>query len=65
MEAVQQTQFDKALAVFGSINGMAEKVGVKYVSCYAWYMRGGKIPKKHHNAVLQASEGKLTAQDLE
>ena len=65
MEAVQQTQFDKALAVFGSIKGMAEKVGVKYVSCYAWHMRGGKIPKKHHNAVLQASEGKLIPTDLE
>ena len=64
MEAVQQTQFDKALAVFGSIKGISEKVGVKYVSCYAWYMRGGKIPKKHHKAIIVASEGRISPEDL-
>ena len=44
---------------------VAEKIGCKYVSVYAWGMRGGKVPKKHHSAIIAASEGKLTQADFE
>lgn len=65
MESVTQTQFSKGVAAFGSIKGFAEKIGQKYVSVYAWGMRGGKVPKKHHSAIIAASEGKLTQADFE
>lgn len=60
-----ETQFSKCLGVFGTIKGFAEKIGCKYVSVYAWGMRGGKVPKKHHSAIIAASEGKLTQADFE
>jgi DNA-binding transcriptional regulator YdaS (Cro superfamily) len=49
--------------VFGSYKEMAQKLGMKYVTVYAWSMRNS-IPKKHHKAIIEASEGKITAQDL-
>ena len=60
-----ETQFSKCLSAFGTIKGFAEKIGCKYVSVYAWGMRGGKVPKKHHSAIIAASEGKLTEADFE
>ena len=60
-----ETQFSKCLGAFGTIKGFAEKIGCKYVSVYAWSMRGGKVPKKHHSAIIAASEGKLTQADFE
>jgi hypothetical protein len=36
---------------------------MKYVTVYAWSMRNS-IPQKHHKAIIEASEGKITAQDL-
>ena len=60
-----ETQFSKCLSTFGTIKGFAEKIGCKYVSVYAWGMRGGKVPKKHHSAIIAASEGKLTQADFE
>jgi hypothetical protein len=65
MEQAAQTQFSKSVATFGSIKGFAEKINQKYVSVYAWGMRGGKVPKKHHEAIIQASEGKLTQADFQ
>lgn len=65
MEYVAQTQFSKGVQAFGSIKAFAEKIGCKYVSVYAWGMRGGKVPKKHHSAIIAASEGKLTQADFE
>lgn len=61
--AEKQQAFSKLLEVFGSIKGIAEKIGVKYVTVYAWHMRNG-IPKKHHKTIIEASAGKLTEQDL-
>jgi DNA-binding transcriptional regulator YdaS (Cro superfamily) len=52
------------LEVFGSYKEMAQKLGMKYVTVYAWSMRNS-IPKKHHKAIIEASEGKLTSKDLE
>jgi DNA-binding transcriptional regulator YdaS (Cro superfamily) len=65
MESASQSQFSKGVAAFGSIKAFAEKIGCKYVSVYAWGMRGGKVPKKHHSAIIAASEGKLTQTDFE
>jgi hypothetical protein len=36
---------------------------MKYVTVYAWSMRNS-IPQKHHKAIIIASEGKITEQDL-
>jgi hypothetical protein len=36
---------------------------MKYVTVYAWSMRNS-IPKKHHQAIIEASEGKITAEDF-
>ena len=58
-----QQSFDKMLEVFGSYKEMAQKLNMKYVTVYAWSMRNS-IPKKHHKTIIEASEGKLTAQDL-
>ncbi len=58
-----QQSFDKMLEVFGSYKEMAQKLGMKYVTVYAWSMRNS-IPKKHHKAIIEASDGKITAQDL-
>jgi len=58
-----QQSFDKMLEVFGSYKEMAQKLNMKYVTVYAWSMRNS-IPKKHHKAIIEASEGKITAQDL-
>ena len=50
MDTVAQKQhFDKLLEVFGSYKDIAEKLGMKYVTIYAWSMRNS-IPKKHHKA---------------
>jgi DNA-binding transcriptional regulator YdaS (Cro superfamily) len=59
-----QQSFDKMLEVFGSYKEMAQKLNMKYVTVYAWSMRNS-IPKKHHKAIIEASEGKLTSKDLE
>lgn len=64
MDIVAQKQhFDKLLEVFGSYKDISEKLGIKYVTVYAWSMRNS-IPKKHHKAIIIASEGKITADDL-
>jgi uncharacterized protein YjcR len=64
MDTVAKTQhFDKLLEVFGSYKDISEKLGIKYVTVYAWSMRNS-IPKKHHKAIIIASEGKITAEDL-
>jgi uncharacterized protein YjcR len=64
MDTVAKTQhFDKLLEVFGSYKDISEKLGIKYVTVYAWSMRNS-IPKKHHKAIIEASEGKITEQDL-
>jgi hypothetical protein len=58
-----QQSFEKLLEVFGSYKEIAQKLGMKYVTVYAWSMRNS-IPQKHHKAIIEASEGKITAQDL-
>jgi DNA-binding transcriptional regulator YdaS (Cro superfamily) len=64
MDTVVKTQhFDKLLEIFGSYKDIADKLGMKYVTVYAWSMRNS-IPKKHHQAIIEASEGKITEQDL-
>jgi len=64
MDTVAKTQhFDKLLEVFGSYKDISEKLGIKYVTVYAWSMRNS-IPKKHHKAIIWASEGNITAEDL-
>jgi DNA-binding transcriptional regulator YdaS (Cro superfamily) len=64
MDTVAKTQhFDKLLEVFGSFKDIADKLSMKYVTVYAWSMRNS-IPKKHHQAIIDASEGKITAEDL-
>ena len=64
MDTVAQKQhFDKLLEVFGSYKDISEKLGIKYVTVYAWSMRNS-IPKKHHKAIIIASEGKITTEDL-
>ena len=64
MDTVAQKQhFDKLLEVFGSYKDISEKLVIKYVTVYAWSMRNS-IPKKHHQAIIEASEGKITEQDL-
>jgi uncharacterized protein YjcR len=64
MDTVAQKQhFDKLLEVFGNYKDISEKLGIKYVTVYAWSMRNS-IPKKHHKAIIIASEGKITADDL-
>jgi hypothetical protein len=64
MDTVVKTQhFDKLLEVFGSFKDIADKLSMKYVTVYAWSMRNS-IPKKHHQAIIEASEGKITEQDL-
>ena len=64
MDTVAQKQhFDKLLEVFGSYKDISQKLGIKYVTVYAWSMRNS-IPKKHHQAIIEASDGKITEQDL-
>jgi DNA-binding transcriptional regulator YdaS (Cro superfamily) len=64
MDTVAKTQhFDKLLEVFGSFKDIADKLGMKYVTVYAWSMRNS-IPKKHHQAIIEASNGKITAEDF-
>lgn len=59
----QNSSFDKLMAEFETIKILCEKIGVKYVTAYAWKMRNG-IPKKWHTAIIEASEGRLTENDL-
>ena len=64
MDTVVKTpQFEKLLEVFGSYRDISQKLGIKYVTVYAWSMRNS-IPKKHHQAIIEASDGKITEQDL-
>jgi len=64
MDTVAKTQhFDKLLEVFGSFKDIADKLSMKYVTVYAWSMRNS-IPKKHHQAIIDASDGKITAEDF-
>lgn len=64
MDTVAQKQhFDKLLEVFGSYKDIAEKLGMKYVTVYAWSMRNS-IPKKHHQAIIVASDGRISPEDL-
>ena len=64
MDIVAKTpQFEKLLEAFGSFKDISQKLGIKYVTVYAWSMRNS-IPKKHHQAIIEASEGKITEQDL-
>ena len=64
MDTVAKTQhFDKLLEVFGSFKDIADKLSMKYVTVYAWSMRNS-IPKKHHEAIIEASFGKITEEDL-
>ena len=59
----QTSSFDKLMTEFGTIKVLCEKIGVKYVTAYAWKMRNG-IPAKWHQKIIEASEGRLTEQDL-
>jgi len=59
----QTSSFDRLMAEFGTIKTLCEKIGVKYVTAYAWKMRNG-IPRKWHKAIIEASEGRLTENDL-
>ena len=59
----QKSSFDRLMDEFGTIKTLCEKIGVKYVTAYAWKMRNG-IPKKWHTAIIEASEGRLTAEHL-
>ena len=59
----QTSSFDKLMSEFGTIKILCEKIGVKYVTAYAWKMRNG-IPNKWHKAIIEASEGRLTENDL-
>ena len=59
----QTSSFDKLMAEFGTIKIICEKIGVKYVTAYAWKMRNG-IPAKWHQKIVEASEGRITEQDL-
>ena len=64
MDTVVKTpQFEKLLEAFGSYKDISQKLGIKYVTVYAWSMRNS-IPKKHHQAIIEASESKITAEDL-
>ena len=64
MDTVVKTpHFDKLLEALGSYKDISQKLGIKYVTVYAWSMRNS-IPKKHHQAIIEASEGKITEQDL-
>ena len=64
MDTVAKTpQFEKLLEAFGSYKDISQKLGIKYVTVYAWSMRNS-IPKKHHQAIIEASDGKITAEDL-
>ena len=64
MDTVAKTpQFEKLLEAFGSYKDISQKLGIKYVTVYAWSMRNS-IPKKHHQAIIEASDGKITEQDL-
>jgi len=64
MDTVAKTQhFDKLLEVFGTYKDIAHHLNMKYVTVYAWSMRNS-IPKKHHQAIIEASNGKITEQDL-
>lgn len=58
-----QQSFEKLLEVFGSYKEIAQKLGMKYVTVYAWSMRNS-IPQKHHKAIIEASEGRISAEDL-
>jgi hypothetical protein len=60
---MEKTAFDNLMTEFGSIKNLCDKIGVKYVTAYAWKMRNG-IPKKWHTAIIEASEGRLTAEHL-
>jgi hypothetical protein len=60
---MEKTAFDNLMAEFGSIKNLCDKIGVKYVTAYAWKMRNG-IPKKWHKEIIWASEGRLTAEHL-
>lgn len=60
---MEKTAFDNLMAEFGSIKNLCNKIGVKYVTAYAWKMRNG-IPKKWHTAIIESSEGRLTAEHL-
>ena len=57
------TAFEKLMAEFGSIKNLCKAIEVKYVTAYAWKMRNG-IPAKWHKKIIEASEGRLTEQDL-
>lgn len=57
-EIMEKTAFDNLMEEFGTIKNLCEKIGVKYVTAYAWKMRNG-IPKKWHSAIIEASEGRM------
>jgi hypothetical protein len=57
------TAFEKLMAEFGSIKNLCHILDVKYVTAYAWKMRNG-IPAKWHQKIIEASENRLTEQDL-
>ena len=57
------TAFEKLIATFGTIKNVCQILDAKYVTVYAWKMRNG-IPVKWHQKIIEASEGRLTEQDL-
>jgi hypothetical protein len=57
------TAFEKLIATFGTIKNVCQILDAKYVTVYAWKMRNG-IPAKWHQKIVEASEGRLTEQDL-
>ena len=60
---MEKTAFDNLMEEFGTIKNLCDKIDVKYVTAYAWKMRNG-IPKKWHTAIIEASEGRMTENDL-
>jgi len=60
---MEKTAFDNLMAEFGTIKKLCEKIGVKYVTAYAWKMRNG-IPAKWHHKIIEASEGRISEADL-
>jgi len=57
------TAFEKLMAEFGSIKNLCKAIEVNYVTAYAWKMRNG-FPAKWQTQIIEASEGRLTEQDL-
>jgi DNA-binding transcriptional regulator YdaS (Cro superfamily) len=52
--------FNLLKSEFKTYQNLAEKLDIKYVSVYAWFMRGGKIPNKYVARIVELTEGRIT-----